>query len=369
MESILAYVPLMAGCPGLRRGSDLFEAVGPLEYDTCQQDKAGEILRFAEVWRERTGALPIELIFDSRLSTYANLARLNDMGIRFATVRRRSARMVGELLTVPDSDWRSIASANVGRAYRTPRILERTLRIRDYPCDIRQIAIKGLGHEKPTVLLTNQLGEPAGCLIDRYTRRMLNENAIGDAIDFFHMDALSAAVLMKIDLDIQLTLMASNLYRVLAKRVGSGFEHTRVRTLFRKLVRTSATICMTEHEIIVSFGLRVRPRTIESDCVDFLMERLPAFWCAQPFPKMTLGVLLLAFRRGRCTCMVEGSVASKSGIGEPAGCGTWRCRRGAEEWPGRWMRVDVGAVLVLVSGPTTCPGFCKTAAGSWRSRG
>ena len=223
-----------------------------------KQDQAGEVLRFAEVWRERTGALPSELIFDSRLSTYANLARLNEMGIRFATIRRRSAKMVGELLAVPDNDWRSIALTNVGRAYRSPRILDRTLRIRDYPCDIRQIAIKGLGHEKPTLLLTNQLGEPAGRLIDRYARRTLIENAIADAIDFFHMDALSAAVPMKIDLDIQLTLMASSLYRVLAKRVGNGFENARARTLFRKLVRTSAAIGITEHEIIVSFGRRAR---------------------------------------------------------------------------------------------------------------
>ena len=221
-----------------------------------KQDQASEVLRFAEVWRERTGALPSELIFDSKLSTYANLAKLNEMGIRFATVRRRSTKMVGELLAVPDSDWRSIALTNIGRAYRTPRILDRTLRIRDYPCNIRQIAIKGLGHEKPTLLLTNQLGEPAGRLIDRYARRMLIENAIADAIDFFHMDALSAAVPMKIDLDIQLTLMASGLYRVLAKRVGNGFENARARSLFRKLVRTSAAIRITEHEIIVSFGRR-----------------------------------------------------------------------------------------------------------------
>ena len=104
------------------------------------------------------------------------------------------------------------------------------------------------------------LGELAGRLIDRYARRMLIENAIADAIadaiDFFHMDALSAAVPMKIDLDIQLTLMASGLYRVLAKRVGNGFEKARAKTLFRKLVRSSAAIRITEHEIIVSFGRR-----------------------------------------------------------------------------------------------------------------
>ena len=85
---------------------------------------------------------------------------------------------------------------------------------------------------------------------------MLIENAVADAIDFFHVDALYAAVPMKIDLDIQLTLVASGHYRILARRTGNGFENTRARTLFRKLVRASAAIRITEHEIIVSFGRR-----------------------------------------------------------------------------------------------------------------
>ena len=33
------------------------------------------------------------------------------------------------------------------------------------------------------------------------------ENTIEDGIDFFHMDALSSAVAMKVNFDLQLTLM------------------------------------------------------------------------------------------------------------------------------------------------------------------
>ena len=117
--------------------------------------------------------------------------------------------MVAELLSAPAADWRKVTLSNVGRIYRTPRILERQVRLKDYPGDIRQIAVTDLGHEKPTLLLTNQMHAPAARLIDRYARRMVIENTIADAIDFFHMDALSAAVPMKIDLDVQLTLMAS----------------------------------------------------------------------------------------------------------------------------------------------------------------
>ncbi len=215
-----------------------------------------EVLRFAEAWRARTGAPPAELVFDSRLTTYANLARLDAMGIAFLTLRRRTARMVASLLAEPPEAWRRITLTNVGRIYRRPRILERRLRIKDYPGEIRQIAIADLGHERPTLLLSNQMDEPASRLVDRYARRMVIENTIADAIDFFHMDALSAAVPLRIDLDVQLTLMASGLYRILGIRVGQGFEAAKARTIFRKLVNASAAVRITGDEIIVTLGRR-----------------------------------------------------------------------------------------------------------------
>ena len=83
--------------------------------------------------------------------------------------------------------------------------------------------------------------------LDRYAHRMVIENTIADAIDFFHLDALSAAVPMKIDLNVQLTLMASAIYRIL----GHGLEIATPRTLFRKLVRASATIVINADAIVV----------------------------------------------------------------------------------------------------------------------
>ena len=44
-------------------------------------------------------------------------------------------------------------------------------------------------------------------LIGHYAKRRLIENSISDGIDFFHMDALSSAVALKVNGDLQLTLM------------------------------------------------------------------------------------------------------------------------------------------------------------------
>src|SRR2546428_11123850 len=78
--------------------------------------------------------------------------------------------------------------------------------------------ITDLGHEEPTVLLTNDLRTSAAKRITRYAQRMLIENGLADAVQFFHLDALSSAVRLKIDFDVTLTEVASGLYRRLGPR-------------------------------------------------------------------------------------------------------------------------------------------------------
>jgi Transposase DDE domain len=215
-----------------------------------------EVLRFVEFWERRTGRLPEELIFDCTLTTYAKLDELNRKGIHFITLRRRSAKLLAEIARAPISAWRRIELESVTRAYKTPRVLDRQVRLTGYDGPIRQLTITELGHEEPTLLLTNQLTRSASHLIGRYARRMLIENTIADGIDFFHMDALSSAVAIKINCDLQLTLMASSLYRLLGARVGQGYEVAESRHLFRDFIDAAAEITVAEGEVVVRYQKR-----------------------------------------------------------------------------------------------------------------
>jgi len=66
-----------------------------------KEDQNDEILRFVEYWQQRTGHLPEELVFDSKLTTYENLSRLDKLGIQFITLRRRDAKMLQESINSP----------------------------------------------------------------------------------------------------------------------------------------------------------------------------------------------------------------------------------------------------------------------------
>jgi hypothetical protein len=163
---------------------------------------------------------------------------------------------VREIDETPLSAWRRIELKGVSRQYKTPRILDRRVTLADYEGPVRQVVVADLGHEEPTILLTNQLARPATQLVGRYAQRMIIENSISDGIDFFHMDALSSAVAMKVNCDLQLTLMASSLYRLLAGRIGRGYEHTKSRHLFQDFVDATAEVKITGSEIVVRYQRR-----------------------------------------------------------------------------------------------------------------
>jgi hypothetical protein len=164
--------------------------------------------------------------------------------------------LLAEIARAPISAWRRVELENVARAYKTPRVLDRRVALSGYDGPIRQLTVAELGHEEPTLLLTNQLTRSASHLIGRYARRMLIENSIADGIDFFHMDALSSAVALKVNCDLQLTLMASSLYRLLAVGVGQGYEVAESRHLFRDFVDATAGITISESEVVVRYQKR-----------------------------------------------------------------------------------------------------------------
>jgi len=215
-----------------------------------------EILRFVDYWRQRTGHPPQELVFDSKLTTYANLNRLNQLRINFITLRRRSQPMLQQIAQEAPSAWRRVELKGIARAYRTPRVLDRKIELKDYDGPVRQLTIADLGHEEPTLLLTNQMRLTPATLIERYAQRMLVENGIADGIDFFHMDALSSAVAMKVNCDLQLTLMASSLYRLLGGQIGHGYAEAKSRHIFRDFIDATGQVTLTNQEILIRFQKR-----------------------------------------------------------------------------------------------------------------
>jgi len=232
-------------------------------------EQSDEILRFIEFWKHHTGELPAELIFDSQLTTHENLSKLNQQGISFITLRRRTRPMLADIYSRPASAWQRITLDSLTRTFRTPRVLDEFVALKGYAGLLRQLTVIDLGHEEPTVLLTNNCKIGLGPLITRYAQRMLIENNISESIQFFHMDALSSMVGLKVDFDLQLTLMAGSLYRLMAQRIGREYQHAQPKTIFRNLLDLSAKVEIETARVIVTIDKRAHnPYLVASGLAD-----------------------------------------------------------------------------------------------------
>jgi hypothetical protein len=234
--------------------------------DLRKGEEPEEIFRFIDFWKRTHGTLPPHLVFDSKLTTHRGLVRLDELQIPFITLRRRSPAVLKEIVLLPRSAWRTVELDVPTRKYRTPRYFEQSVTLAGRR--FRQLYVQDLGHDEPTILLTNQPRTSPKALITRYAQRMLIENALSDAVRFFHMDALSSAVGLKVDFDMTLLVIASGLYRLLAGRM-RGYGDAQARQIFRDLVAMPATITITEDEVEVSFHRRSHlPIILSSGLID-----------------------------------------------------------------------------------------------------
>jgi hypothetical protein len=243
-----------------------------------KEEKANEILRFVDFWKKQTGHVPTELIFDSQLTTQENLRKLTDQKILFITLRRRSKKMLARIYSTPASTWRRVNLPSLSRKYRTPKVIDETIYLRKYgkKKQLRQMIITELGHEDPTILLTNDFKRSPAKLITRYAQRMIIENAIAEAIHFFHIDALSSMVGMKVDFDLQFTLMASSLYRIFSEKLPEQFRSSTAKTLFNTLLNVSGKVVVEEQRVTVTIDKRTHnPFLVASKLAD---ESTPMPW-------------------------------------------------------------------------------------------
>ena len=243
--------------------------------DLRKGEEAEQVLAFVRFWTRQTGKPPPHLVFDSQCTTYRKLSELNTLGVLFLTLRRRSPALLREMALQPRSAWRTVHLDVPHRLYQTPKVIEQRVRLREYAGPLRQLLVKDLGHEQPTVLLTNDFRATPPALILRYARRMLIENGLAEAVNFLHLDALSSVVALNVSFDVLLTTMATGFYRLLARQL-RGFERAQPRQIWRRFLKSPAHVRVTETEVVVELPRRAHnPILIASGLLD---ERTQVPW-------------------------------------------------------------------------------------------
>jgi len=107
------------------------------------QDDA--ILEFLDFYRiGKTPNIPLKYLSD-----------LNKKEIKFIIIRRRGARLVEKIESIPDNQWQRIKVKRANGKSRNVKAYEEIVTINGYEGELRQIYITGKGKIKPTIIITN----------------------------------------------------------------------------------------------------------------------------------------------------------------------------------------------------------------------
>ena len=222
--------------------------------DITKAGQAREIIAFADYWQHATGSDPGLLAFDSQLTTYKILDELTGRGINWLTLRQRGKNELARLAALPASAWKSATITRTGR-YRRPRLHEDMVKLTGVSSRVRQIAVKNIGRDEPTLLITHDLATPARDLFARYAERMIVENELDAYIGGFHLDALTSGVPLNVDLDTTLTVVAGNLYRLLALKL-DRYQNATPDKIWRHFLDATGTLHITGTGVTCALNLR-----------------------------------------------------------------------------------------------------------------
>jgi len=218
--------------------------------DIQKNEADDQVLSFLSFWKKIQRGIKPTFVFDYKFTTYAKLSELNNQGIKFITLRRRGKTLLNESKNL--GPWKRINIPHAKRKYPNPLVYESFITLRDYDEELRQIIVKGNGHEKPAFLISNDFNRPLQLIVGDYARRWRVENVISEAVKFFHINSLSSPILIKVHFDVIMTMVADTIYNMFAQKL-RGFEQCDAPKIYRHFVKSKANISVKGGEVTVTF--------------------------------------------------------------------------------------------------------------------
>lgn len=228
--------------------------------------QSGEVIEFCRFYQRTHGQLPKLLVFDGKLTTHEHLAELDEMGVGFITLRQRSPKLIAALEALPASAWTKTRLDRSGK-HKTASYHEDQVTIAGRT--FRQLAVKGLGHDQPTLILTNRHDLTPKQLIERCAKRWGIENQLAEQIRAFHLDSLCAQVPLAVDFDVALTILADIVYRHFAHGLHAAYHHQTPDTIRDYLIDGIGELRFTPGHIEVALRRRTHtPALLDADYQD-----------------------------------------------------------------------------------------------------
>ena len=234
------------------------------------RQQPGEVIAFCRFYESTPGELPKLLVFEQKLTTHQQLAELDELGVGFITLRQRHPKLIATLEQLPASAWTRTRLDRSGK-HKTASYHEDAVTIKDRV--FRQLAVQGLGHQHPTLILTNQNQLTPKQLIERYGQRWGIENQLAEQIRAFHLDSLCSQVPLAVDFDVALTILADIVYRRFARGLHTAYRSQTPDTIRDYLIDGIGELRFTPGHIEVALRRRTHtPALLEAGYQDRRVE-------------------------------------------------------------------------------------------------
>ena len=235
--------------------------------DIKRSEADDQVLSFLSFWKKVHRGVKPTLVFDSKFTGYKQLSELNQQDIKFLTLRRRGKKLIKKIDQM--APWRRIHIPHPKRKFPNPLVHESMISLRNYKGTLRQVVMRNNGREKPAFLVTNDFDMPLELIVGNYARRWRVEDGIAEAVKFFHLNALSSPILVKVHFDVVVTMVADTLYTMLAHKL-RGFEDCDAPKIYRHFVRGKGTIIVKDRIVNVIYPRRAHNPILRAVPWDYL---------------------------------------------------------------------------------------------------
>ena len=243
--------------------------------DILRKEEADEVLKFVEYWKKVNGNVSQTLVFDCKFTKYKVLDTLDNDNVKFITLRKRSKKLIDEILNIDDENWTKIRLNIPKRKYKKVSVYEQNVKLSDCKNEFRQIAIKDHGREKPTLIISNDKNISMKSILEVYAKRWRVENKLAELVAFFNLNALSSPLMIRIHFDMLWTMIADTLYHIFAQDL-RRFEHNLSPTIFKKFINIPGKVIYDGEKFIIK--IRKRAHTPILNDVEKLQNPIVVPW-------------------------------------------------------------------------------------------
>ena len=239
------------------------EMISYTNADIHRSEASDEILNFIDYWIDVKGVLNETLVFDSRLTNYTNLRKMDTDGVKFITLRRKGKNLIEDAWKIPYNEWETVTVDIPKRKFPTFKCHDKEIYLQGYGDDIRQVIIRDHGRENPTFIITNNRDLELQLLVETYARRWRIENSLAELIKFFSMNALSSPIMIRIHFDVLMTVVASSLYNIFSNSV-PRFKTYRAPRFFREFINSTGKECISNDDVLVKLRKKATSPILKS---------------------------------------------------------------------------------------------------------